>query len=109
GRMVLVDAAAHRRQPAPARTAEALTDMEHTIAGLVAKGLTNRQVAQHVHLSPHTVNYHLRRIYGKLGIHSRVALARYVHDHGPEPGAALGCRRHRPPEATGPYMYRHTV
>ncbi|GHE95997.1 helix-turn-helix transcriptional regulator [Streptomyces fumanus] len=88
GRMTLVDATAHQRQPAPPRPAEPLTDMEHTIAGLVARGLTNRQVAQRVHLSPHTVNYHLRRIYGKLDIRSRVALARYVHDHGLEPGGA---------------------
>ncbi|NUQ99865.1 MAG: helix-turn-helix transcriptional regulator, partial [Streptomyces sp.] len=89
GRMTLVDATAHQRQPAPAGDAQALTDMEHTIADFVARGLTNRQVAQRVHLSPHTVNYYLRRIYGKLGIRSRVALARYVHDHGLEPGGAL--------------------
>jgi DNA-binding NarL/FixJ family response regulator len=89
GRMTLVDAASHQRQPAAPCTAQALTDMEHTIAGLVARGLTNRQVAQRVHLSPHTVNYHLRRIYGKLNIRSRVALARYIHDHTLEPGAAL--------------------
>jgi DNA-binding CsgD family transcriptional regulator len=92
GRMTLVDAAAHQRQPAPPPTTEALTDMEHTIAGFVARGLTNRQVAQRVHLSPHTVNYYLRRIYTKLGIHSRVALARYVHDHGLETGGALRSR-----------------
>ncbi|MGW2572147.1 LuxR C-terminal-related transcriptional regulator [Streptomyces sp. NPDC001537] len=89
GRMTLVDATPHQRQPVPAGDAEALTHMEHTIADFVARGLTNRQVAQRVHLSPHTVNYYLRRIYGKLGIRSRVALARYVHDHGLEPGGAL--------------------
>ncbi|MEK8169959.1 helix-turn-helix transcriptional regulator [Streptomyces sp. M19] len=43
-------------------------------------GLTNRQVAQRVHLSPHTVTYHLRRICGKLGIRSRIELARHVYD-----------------------------
>ncbi|MDT6983936.1 LuxR C-terminal-related transcriptional regulator [Streptomyces lusitanus] len=92
GRMALVDATAHQRQPGPAGDAEALTDMERTIAEFVARGLTNRQVAQRVHLSPHTVNYYLRRIYGKLGIRSRVALARYVHDHGLEPRGALKSR-----------------
>lgn len=45
-----------------------------------------------MHLSPHTVNYYLRRIYGKLGIRSGAALARYVHDHGLEPGGALRSR-----------------
>ncbi|WP_419249486.1 response regulator transcription factor [Streptomyces longwoodensis] len=54
--------------------------------------MTNRQVAQCVRLSPHTVNYYLPRIYGKLGIRSRVALARYAHDHGLEPGGALRSR-----------------
>ncbi|MER8031731.1 LuxR C-terminal-related transcriptional regulator [Streptomyces bauhiniae] len=57
-----------------------LVPAERDIAALVAQGLTNRQVAQKVHLSPHTVNYYLRRIYRKLGIRSRVELARYVHE-----------------------------
>ncbi|MPY63368.1 helix-turn-helix transcriptional regulator [Streptomyces spongiae] len=62
-------------------TENLLGTTERSIAALVAEGLTNRQVAQKVHLSPHTVNYYLRRIYGKLGINSRVELARRVH-HG---------------------------
>ncbi|MFJ1598205.1 LuxR C-terminal-related transcriptional regulator [Streptomyces sp. NPDC088261] len=81
GRMTVVEAADYRR-PAPEPAADTLNDIERTIAGLVVEGLTNRQVAQHVHLSPHTVNYYLRRIYGKLGIRSRVELARHIHDHG---------------------------
>ena len=84
GRMTFVDPTDHQRQAFAERTVEALTDTERRIAGLVAQGLTNRQVAQRVRLSPHTVNYYLRRIYGKLGIRSRVELARHVHDHGLE-------------------------
>jgi hypothetical protein len=41
----------------------ALSETERAIAGLVHKGLTNGQIARRVHLSPHTVNYHLRRIF----------------------------------------------
>jgi DNA-binding NarL/FixJ family response regulator len=52
-----------------------LTDMERRIAYLVSVGLTNRQIGRQVHLSAHTVNYHLRKVYKKLGINTRVELA----------------------------------
>lgn len=58
---------------------DVLGPAERTIAEFVSQGLTNRQVAQRVHLSPHTVNYHLRRIFRKLGVRSRTELARYFH------------------------------
>lgn len=69
----------HRRGPRPAtRTTgwESLTPQERTIAYLTSQGMTNRQIAARVHLSPHTVNYHLRRIYRKLDVRSRIELAR---------------------------------
>jgi len=52
-----------------------LSEMERRIAYLVSVGLTNRQIAKQVHLSAHTVNYHLRKVYRKLGINTRVELA----------------------------------
>ena len=55
---------------------DSLTETERRIAGLVAEGLSNRQVANRVFLSPHTVAFHLRHIFWKLGITSRVQLAR---------------------------------
>ncbi|WP_331764705.1 LuxR family transcriptional regulator [Streptomyces anthocyanicus] len=82
GWMTLVDAVPHHGQPAPEPTTDTLSDIERTIAALVASGLTNRKVAQRVHLSPHTVNYYLRRIYRKLGIRSRIELARRLPDTG---------------------------
>ncbi|GAA2638783.1 hypothetical protein GCM10009863_64570 [Streptomyces axinellae] len=57
----------------------ALTETEHTVARLVATGMTNRQAAEQMSLSHHTVNYHLRSIYRKLDISSRVKLAAMVH------------------------------
>ncbi|MFF0341262.1 AAA family ATPase [Kribbella sp. NPDC004875] len=58
----------------------ALTGTERTVAELVAQGLTNREVAARVFLSPHTVSFHLRKVYRKLGIRSRVDLTRaFVH------------------------------
>jgi DNA-binding NarL/FixJ family response regulator len=57
-----------------------LTEIEQRIVRLVANGLTNRQVARQVTRSPHTVNYHLRRIFRKLDVSSRVELTRCFYD-----------------------------
>jgi DNA-binding CsgD family transcriptional regulator len=67
----------------PQRVAEAwdaLTGTERTVAELVAQGLTNREVAARIFLSPHTVSFHLRKVYRKLGIRSRVELTRAFVD-----------------------------
>jgi DNA-binding CsgD family transcriptional regulator len=55
-----------------------LTTAEVTVVDLVAQGLTNREVASQMFLSPHTVSMHLRHAFTKLGINSRVELARIV-------------------------------
>jgi DNA-binding CsgD family transcriptional regulator len=57
-----------------------LTDTERQIATVVAEGLSNRAVAARVHLSPHTVDFHLRQIFRKLDVRSRVHLTRLVLD-----------------------------
>lgn len=54
-----------------------LTETELQVSQLVATGLTNRQVASQMFLSPHTVGFHLRQIYRKLEIRSRVELAQH--------------------------------
>jgi DNA-binding CsgD family transcriptional regulator len=51
------------------------------VARLVAEGLTNREAAERLFVSPHTVNSHLRHVFAKLGINSRVELARLARDH----------------------------
>ena len=53
-----------------------LTDTQRMVAELVIDGLTNRGAGARLFLSPHTVDFHLRQIYRKLGIRSRVELAR---------------------------------
>jgi len=52
-----------------------LTESEFGVVSLVARGATNREVAEHLYLSPYTVNSHLRHVFTKLGIRSRVELA----------------------------------
>ena len=51
-----------------------LTETERRVAGLAASGLTNREVAAQLFLSPKTVEANLARVYRKLGIHSRAEL-----------------------------------
>jgi DNA-binding CsgD family transcriptional regulator len=58
-----------------------LTTSELTVARLVAEGLTNREVAERLFVSPHTINSHLRHVFAKLGINSRVELARLARDY----------------------------
>jgi DNA-binding NarL/FixJ family response regulator len=52
------------------------------VVRLVAKGLTNRGVAEELVLSEKTVARHLANIYTKLGIASRASATAYAYDHG---------------------------
>jgi DNA-binding CsgD family transcriptional regulator len=73
-----------RRLPAERRPAKgwtAMTDSELAICRLVADGLTNREVAERLYISPHTVSGHLRHAFEKLGVNSRVALTRMAAEH----------------------------
>jgi DNA-binding CsgD family transcriptional regulator len=61
---------------------DSLTNTERRVADLVAEGLTNREIAKRMFLSRHTIDFHLRHIYLKLHINSRVQLARLVIEQG---------------------------
>ncbi|MBM7773194.1 DNA-binding CsgD family transcriptional regulator [Actinokineospora baliensis] len=67
-----------RREPAAAGGWASLTQSELRVVRLVAEGLTNREVANRLFLSPHTVDSHLRHSFSKLGVNSRVELTRKV-------------------------------
>jgi DNA-binding NarL/FixJ family response regulator len=72
---------------------ERLTPQELRIAELVAEGESNREVAQHLFLSPRTVGYHLARVYQKLGISSRTRLARALREREIDRPAETGGQR----------------
>jgi DNA-binding CsgD family transcriptional regulator len=66
-----------------------ITPSEMRVVRLVTDGLTNRQVANRLFLSRHTVDAHLRNVFAKLGVSSRVELARLMAVHlaeGDTPG-----------------------
>jgi DNA-binding CsgD family transcriptional regulator len=63
---------ARRRDPS---TRDQLTPQELRIAGLAAGGLTNPEIGAQLFLSPRTIDYHLRKVFAKLGIASRAELA----------------------------------
>jgi DNA-binding CsgD family transcriptional regulator len=77
-----------RRRLVPARRPDsgwaALTESELPVARLVAQGLSNREVAEHLFLSPHTVSGHLRHVFAKLGVNSRFDLTRIAAGHEAE-------------------------
>jgi len=58
-----------------------LTPAERDVARLVAEGLANKDIAAQLFVSPRTVQTHLTHVYGKLGIASRVQLAREASRH----------------------------
>jgi DNA-binding CsgD family transcriptional regulator len=77
----------------PALGWEALTDTERGLAELIAEGVTNRQAAARLFMSRHTVDSHLRRIYQKLDINSRVDLTRIVTALRARASAASGAQK----------------
>lgn len=74
------------RRAAPARRAARrfaeLTDREHDVLRRIARGATNAEIAQDLHLSEATVKTHIRAIFTKLGARDRAAAIVLAYDHG---------------------------
>jgi DNA-binding NarL/FixJ family response regulator len=73
-----LSAAGARRRREP--DGSALTAQERRVAAAVQRGGSNRAIAAELFLSPKTVEFHLRQIYRKLGVHSRTQLVAVLAD-----------------------------
>jgi DNA-binding CsgD family transcriptional regulator len=71
-----LEATGMQPHPRPAQPADGLTPQEARIATLVADGSSNPEIAAKLFISPRTVEYHLSKVFRKLGVSSRVELAR---------------------------------
>jgi transcriptional regulator of acetoin/glycerol metabolism len=69
----------------PAHGWSSLTAAELAVAEQVAQGRTNREAAAHLYLSPHTIDFHLRQVFRKLDVRSRVELTRATLRRQAEP------------------------
>ncbi len=56
-----------------------MTKREKQVIELIADGLTNKEIAQNLHLSTYTVKSHVHNILEKLALHTRVQIAKYAH------------------------------
>lgn len=70
--------------PTTTGAASELTAQERRIAELAAQGLTNRDIAARLYLSPRTVGYHLHKIFPKLGIRARAQLRDALEQNPPQ-------------------------
>jgi DNA-binding NarL/FixJ family response regulator len=76
----------YRRLVAPASRQEAklasLTDREHEVLRLMARGATNAEIAAAMHVAEATVKTHVGSIFAKLGVRDRAAAIVFAYDHG---------------------------
>jgi DNA-binding NarL/FixJ family response regulator len=59
-----------------------LTSREHVVLRLVARGLSTREIAERIGLSPNTVKSHARSLFTKLGAHNRVQALAVATERG---------------------------
>ena len=71
-----------RTGPPVDKDLEALTDQEQRILELIGRGLTNRQIAQEMHLAEKTVKNYVSSMLAKLGLTSRTQAAIFAVKHG---------------------------
>lgn len=82
----LAEALAGREEPATAPRARSalpgLTERETEVLRLVARGMSDREIALHLSISPHTVHRHVSNVLTKLALPSRAAAAAHAARHG---------------------------
>jgi DNA-binding CsgD family transcriptional regulator len=86
---VEVGATGERARTRANETRDELTAQERQVAQLAAEGESNAEIAAELFISRHTVAYHLRKVFVKLGISSRNQLARALSDDGNVPALTI--------------------
>jgi DNA-binding NarL/FixJ family response regulator len=64
------------------RAGRASAETESKIIDLIARGMSDREMARLLHLSPHTIGHYVDRLCGRVGVKNRVALAAWAGRHG---------------------------
>lgn len=75
----IVEFAINHSKPSTLIESVRMTKREKQVIELVSDGLTNKEIAQKLHLSTYTVKSHIHNILEKLALHTRVQIAKYVH------------------------------
>ena len=77
----VVAAASGKAAPAPPATPAGLTEREVEVLVLIARGRTNKQMAEALYISPKTVGRHVENIYSKINVSTRAAAAVFAMEH----------------------------
>lgn len=80
-RRLIAEYVARRPEPAPEALA-VLTDREREVTALVARGLSNDEIAAHLVISPTTAKTHVSRAMTKLGARDRAQLVVFAYESG---------------------------
>ena len=82
----VVEAAGEAPPPVPDTKPAGLSPREVEVLRLVARGLSNRGIAESLHISPRTAEHHVQHIYTKIGVSTRAGAAMFAMEHGLLPG-----------------------
>ena len=76
----IVDQVVNSSSPSKIIESVKMTKRERQVVELVADGLSNKEIAQKLHLSTYTIKSHIHNILEKLALHTRVQIAKYAHN-----------------------------
>jgi DNA-binding NarL/FixJ family response regulator len=80
--MLIAPFAAQRRRADPPAGYDQLTPREHDVLGLIARGWSNIEIAQALHVSAGTIKSHITPLLAKLGLRDRAQAIVLAHEHG---------------------------
>ncbi|HZK52254.1 MAG TPA: response regulator transcription factor, partial [Actinomycetota bacterium] len=78
----VLEAAGESRKPGRSEWPEGLTDREVDVMRLLATGLSNKQIARRLTVSPKTVGHHVEHIYAKIGVSTRAGATLFAMELG---------------------------